>query len=393
MTLRLDQQDSSLLTFAADVVDTDASGLRIVLDRTAFHPTGGGQPHDTGTLAGVRVVDVIEENERVVHVLETPLPAGVTRVQGEVDATRRRDHTQQHSGQHLLSAILADRFARPTVSFHLGPTHATIDLAGEPLTPAFFTDLESHVFHAITADLPVFAEVCEGPVPGLRKASERSGPLRVVTIEGLDVNACGGTHVTRTGQLGLVLLLGVEKVRAHTRLSFVVGDRALARARRDADLLAALSAAWGSDAEQAVHAAIRQRALLTERERHIARVESELGALEGAALYAATPADADGQKVLIREVEGALDARLRATVDAFVAQPRAIALVGSRSTRALLVAASFDTNLDVGATLKSQLAQVGGRGGGNTTRAQGSAPDDTQFDVVFQALRAIFARS
>lgn len=390
MTRRLDQEDSSLLAFEAEVVAVDASGLRVVLDRTAFHPTGGGQPHDTGTLAGVRVVDVIDEETRVVHALAEPLPRGLATVHGEVDAARRRDHTQQHSGQHLLSAILADAFARPTVSFHLGATHATIDLAGEPLTPAHFADVETHVFSAITANLRVQARVCDSPVPGLRKPSERGGPLRVVTIEGLDVNACGGTHVARTGELGLVLLLGVEKVRAHTRLSFVVGDRALTHARRDAALLTALSAAWGSDAAQAASAAIRQRALLAERERRIEALEAELGALEGAALYAATPDDAAGRKLLMREVEGPLDARLRATVDAFIALPRTVALVGSRSTRALLVAASPDCGLDVGATLKAQLARVGGRGGGSATRAQGSAPDDAGFTTVFEHLRTLF---
>jgi alanyl-tRNA synthetase len=388
VTRRLDQEDSSLLAFDAEVIEVDAGGLRVVLDRTAFHPTGGGQPHDAGTLAGVRVVDVIDEETRVVHVLAEPLPRDSKTVHGDVDAARRRDHTQQHSGQHILSAILADAFARPTVSFHLGAAHATIDLAGEPLAAAHFADVETRVFSAITANLPVRARVCEGPVPGLRKPSERGGPLRVVTIEGLDVNACGGTHVASTGELGLVLLLGVEKVRAHTRLSFVVGDRALAHARRNASLLADMSAAWGSDPTQAVGAAIRQRALLAERERRIDALEAELGALEGAALHAATPEDGAGRRVLVREVEGPLDARLRATVDAFAAQPRALALVGSRSTRALLVAASPDCGLDAGATLKSQLGQVGGRGGGNATRAQGSAPDDARFELVMRGLRA-----
>ncbi len=337
----------------------------------------------------MRVVDVIDEDTRVVHVLAAPLPRGCRgTVRGEIDAARRRDHTQQHSGQHLLSAILADAFARPTVSFHLGATHATIDLAGEPLTPAHFADVESRVFSAITANVPVSSRVCEGPVAGLRKPSERGGPLRVVTIEGLDVNACGGTHVARTGELGLLLLLGVEKVRAHTRLSFVVGDRALTHARRDATLLAELSAAWGSDAAQAVSAAIRQRALLAERERRIDALEAELGALDGAALYAATPDDAAGRKLLMREVDGPLDARLRATVDAFTALPRTVALVGSRSTRAVLVAASPDAGLDAGATLKTELARVGGRGGGSATRAQGSAPDDARFDLALRGLRA-----
>lgn len=392
MTERLYYDDAALLAFDAEVLRVEGDGTRVELSRTAFYPTGGGQPHDTGTLDGVRVVDVLDEETRVVHVLERALAPGRTHVVGAVDAERRRDHTQQHTAQHLLSALLHDHYARPTVSFHLGAELSTIDLEGAPLTVARLAELERRVLDAITADHPVRVAVHDDAPAALRKATARSGPVRVVTIDGLDVNACGGTHVRSTGQLGVVLLRGVERVRDETRLSFVAGHRALALAQRDAGLLAQLSAAFDTTPAQATATALKQRSALAEAEKTIRALTGDLARAEGEARYGSTPADAAGRRVFVTVRSAAIDERVRATAQAFAAGTRALMVVASTDARTLLLVTSADSGVDAAALLKPLLAAEQGRGGGSATQAQGNVPDATAFARTLAALRAALGR-
>lgn len=393
MTERLYDGDSFVLSFDAEVLRVEGDGTRVELDRSAFYPTGGGQPHDTGTLDGVRVLDVVDEDTRVIHVLERALDTAHTRVVGHVDAERRRDHMQQHTAQHLLSAILEDYHGRQTVSFHLGAELSTIDLDGAPLEPSHFAAIERRVFDAITADLAVRASVSDTPKAELRKPTDRLGPVRVVTIEGVDLNACGGTHVRSTGQLGLVLLVGVEKVRSVTRLSFAAGHRALARSRDDANLLAELAAAFGTAPRQAIASAVKQRGLLAAAEKALRVAHAELAARDGQARYAATAADAAGRRLLCLAQEAPLDDRLRATAQAFVAGARAVAMITSETACTILLAASPDSGIDAGHVLKPILAAHGGKGGGSATLAQGSLPDASAFGRATRAVSdAIGAR-
>ena len=239
MTERLYYTDAETLEFDARVTESENTGGQpsVVLDRTAFYPTSGGQPFDTGTLGEARVLDVIDEGERIVHVLSMPLEPG-TRVHGVIDAARRRDHMQQHTGQHILSAAFDRVFASKTVSFHLGAEACTIDLA-KPVTP---DDVERAVDEAnrvVWEDRPVvvrFASADEARAAGLRKESQREGELRLVEVTGFDLSACGGTHVARTGAIGIIAVTGTEKVKGGLRVSFVCGRRALDQLRllRDA---------------------------------------------------------------------------------------------------------------------------------------------------------------
>ena len=392
MTQRLYFDDATRLVFEAEVLRLEHDGTRVELDRSAFYPTGGGQPHDLGTLDGIEVIDVVDEDTRVVHVLARALEPTRTRVVGQVDAERRRDHTQQHSAQHLLSAILEDHFDRPTASFHLGAELSTIDLDGAPLAPAHFAAIERRVFDVITADLRVSVSVHDsgemGPPPRVRRASERAGPVRVVSIEGIDVNACGGTHIRSTGELGAVLLVGVERLRNQTRLSFVAGHRALRRMRADATLLAELSAAYGTAAAPAVAQSIAQRAQLGDTEKAIRALTAELGRIDGTAKYHASPPDASGRRIWWHVQDAAVDERVRAATLGFTAGSRAIALAASESARTILLVASADCGLDVGRLLKSILSSENGRGGGNVSQAQGTVPDAAAFARAVSALRA-----
>lgn len=239
MTERLYYADAGLLAFDATVVETfDVDGRpAVVLDRTAFYPTSGGQPHDVGRLGDVRVVDVVDQGDRIVHILESSVPSGVA-VRGAIDPPRRLDHRQQHTGQHVLSAAFDRVFSNRTVGFHMGTEVSTIDLA-RALSSA---DLERAVDEAnrvVWEDRAVtvrFADPAEVQSMGLRKESAREGRLRLVEVTDFDLSACGGTHVDRTGTIGLIAVTATEKFKGGLRVTFVCGGRALRSLRglRDA---------------------------------------------------------------------------------------------------------------------------------------------------------------
>jgi alanyl-tRNA synthetase len=266
--------DSAELEFEAEVTDIrlaseskaeDGTPVRLwqmALDRTAFYPEGGGQPWDVGTLTATApsgatlevAVEEVREDEagEVWHVVRKPLMAG-TRVRGKVDAARRMDHAQQHSGQHLLSAVFLREMGARTVSFRLSPLKSgwdssTIDLAlaegMEKLSEGDLALVEDVVAREVYADRAmrprwVAREVAEAMLARgeLRKLPERVGPMRIVEMEGVELNACGGTHVPGTGAIGGLLLRKVEKVKQGWRVEFVCGLRAVRAARRDYALL------------------------------------------------------------------------------------------------------------------------------------------------------------
>ncbi len=249
MTERLYYTDSFLQTFEARVVDVRslANGTAVVFDRSAFYPTSGGQIFDTGWLsaagtpeAKIRVVSV-EEDEATGEVLHLVAdPSGLTSgtvIQGSIDAERRRDHMQQHTGQHVLSAAFEQLYNFATVSFHMGDESCTIDLATDGATTEQLAAVEKLANEIIFEDRPVairFATPDEARTMGVRKIppAERE-KLRLIDIENFDLNACGGTHVNRTGQIGSILLRKTEKVRQGVRVEFVCGLRAVAASRHD----------------------------------------------------------------------------------------------------------------------------------------------------------------
>jgi alanyl-tRNA synthetase len=232
-TERLYYTDPTLLSFDARMVRVD--GERVVLDRTAFYPTSGGQPFDTGRLGGARVIEVVDnEDGEVIHVLDRAITE--ESVHGEVDAARRQDHMQQHTGQHLLSAVFVELFKYATVSFHLGEDLSTIDLATPSITEVQIVKAEERANALIFEDRPVnvsFRDKDEVDGLGLRKQTKREGEIRLIEIAGVDLSACGGTHVRTTGEIGAITLRRAEKVKQGTRVEFACGHRAVRWARRD----------------------------------------------------------------------------------------------------------------------------------------------------------------
>jgi alanyl-tRNA synthetase len=385
MTERLYYTDSYLTGFYAHVVDRSPCGKRIYLDRSAFYPTSGGQPFDTGSIAGVRVVDVVDEGERIAHVLAAPVEA--EEVACEIDWPRRFDHMQQHTGQHLLSAVFAELFDIATVSVHFGAGSSTIDVNSPSLSADQIHAAERRVDELVCENTRVSVSFEEASDElGLRKPSSRSGELRIVSIDKLDRSACGGTHVRATGEIGPVLIRKLDKVRNSTRIEFLCGLRAVRRARADFDALSQIAHAFSAPIDDTPALVTSQIEALKTVEKDRRRLEEELGAAQGRELYDATSPDSLGiRRVTRRLAAGSLDP-LRAMAQAFCARPMAVFIGVAENPPAILLATSSDSNLDSGKLLKAALTEVGGRGGGTPRMAQGSAPSAAALEQALTAL-------
>jgi alanyl-tRNA synthetase len=387
VTTRIYYTDAYATAFEALVVDRADDGRRVYLDRTAFYPTSGGQPHDTGRLGGVPVVDVVDEGERVAHLLGEPIRTDGP-VEGAVDWRRRYDYMQQHTAQHLLSAALADHYGVATVSVHFGDDTSTLDLDTTAIGPGQLEEAEARANEIVWQQRAVAVTFEDAATAaGLRKPSERTGAIRVVSIAGLDRSACGGTHVRNTGELGAVLIRGIERIRRSVRLEFVAGSRALRAARADRAIVARLAAEYSAAPGDLVRVLESQRADL--KAAAAARRESDdaLARYRARELYDAAAADAAGlRRVLLRDA-ASLEAG-RAVAQAFTALSRAVLVALVATPPTVLVAASADSGVDAGASLKAALAPVGGRGGGSARLAQGTAPDTAALETVVIALTA-----
>jgi alanyl-tRNA synthetase len=391
MTDRLYYTDSGLFSFDARVVALDASRQRVRLDRSAFYPTSGGQPHDLGVLGGIAVTDVTEDDDAVWHHLAEPLPHAVgATIIGEVDATRRRDHMQQHSGQHLLSAVLEDVYGWPTVSVHMGVDHCALDLRADEVPAARLREAEARVNAHVMENRPITVHFEDAATAtGLRKPSDRTGALRIVTIEGLDRNACGGTHVSHTGEIGPILLRRTERTRGTVRLEFRCGVRAVQRARADMELLLAASQALSTGVDELpelVGTLAEERRTL---EKRLALLTEQLTAHEARALHAGTPPDAAGRRIIVCTKDDVHVKERQLLAQQVIACGQAIYLAMSVEPPALLLAASDDTGIDCGRLLREALQAVGGRGGGTARLAQGSAPAVEAAEACRAQLRTV----
>lgn len=390
MTERLYHRDSYLVEFSARVVTKEGGGSRLILDRTAFYPASGGQPCDFGTINGVPVLNVEEDDDgRIAHTLAAPV-AGET-VDGRVDWERRFDHMQQHSGQHLLSAVIIECCGIPTVSFHLGEEFSTIDIAAGSLDARVLGRIESRANQVIAENRAVTVEYRDSSdQAGLRVPSSRQGTLRVVTMENLDVSACGGTHVRRTGEIGCLLVGRLDKMHGNVRIEFVCGSRAVRRARADYDALNRVARALGTSTAAVPDAVAAQQERVKELDKTCRRLAIELAKRRGRELYETAAATASGLRVHENMMaSGSLGDDVRAEAQSFTASPRAVYVAASRDPAAILLAVSADAALQAGTVLKQALADAGGRGGGSTGMAQGSVPGAEALDAALASIRGV----
>jgi alanyl-tRNA synthetase len=372
---RLYYSDAYLVEFDAVVREVLRQNDRwkITLDRTAFYPTSGGQPFDTGTIGEAKVVDVFEQEDGTIgHLVDRELEMN-SRVRGHVDWGRRFDHMQQHTGQHLLSAAFERETGAKTLSFHLGTSASTIDLDKE--LPA---DQIVRVEDAVNGVLWEDREVCvkfvtanEATKLPLRKEPLREGELRIIEIKDYDLSACGGTHVRRTGGIGVIAISNFERFKGGLRVEFVCGGRAL-RTYRSLKNSVSGSVRLLSVLPDELPSAIEK--LQTVGRSH---EKSQEGLYERLAAHEAASLASSGEKVGATNVVAAAvsgwDANgLKKLASTIVAKPATVAvLLTTESPMLIVVSRSQDLSFDTGALLKNLIDRFGGRGGGKGSMAQG----------------------
>src|SRR6266446_1917917 len=380
-TERLYYNDPYLLEFDANVLDAKPVGDRIgvVLDRTAFYPTSGGQPNDLGTINDVALVDCIEDEPTgtVVHVLQGRISGD--RVHGRVDPARRNDHMQQHSGQHVLSQAFVELFNWPTISFHLGVVACTIDLPVDSVSREQATQAEDLANRIVQENRPVAVRYLAQEQladAGLRKPTERTGDVRVIDISGYDRSACGGTHVRMTGEIGPILITGIERAKKQTRVEFICGKRVLKYASQANHTLEAISQTISA---APFETAVAVRTLWDEHQKarkRIEELESELLDYEAAQF----PVNA-GLAVATFKNRGIEN--LKSLAVKICARPATIALLADEGDQLRVVfARSADSTVDVAALLKKTLERFGGRGGGRPNLAQGGGLTGSAGEVL-----------
>jgi alanyl-tRNA synthetase len=391
VTERLYYGDSFLRDFEARVIscEPDGSRWRVTLDRTAFYPASGGQPHDTGTLGNANVVEVIDADDgKVVHYTSAEVPVGP--VEGRIDWSRRFDHMQQHTGQHLLSAAFLELFGFPTVSFHLGRELSTIDLETPSVVPRHMEEAERRTNEIIFEDRVVsvrYGTAEELAEAGIRKKVEREGVLRAVEIEGIDRQPCGGTHLARTGQAGLLLLRKLERRRDAWRLEFVCGGRALTAARADYASLwhaATLLSCGTSDVAVVIGKTLEER-----RATHgvAKRMEGRLAEHEALAMLGTAFASASGGRVVVAAVDDATPSYLTLLAARLVLDGQVIALLGERAGGHIVFAQTRGSSGDMGALARRIFKEFGGKGGGAKDFAQGALADGARLDEALASAK------
>ncbi len=402
MTERLYYTDAYLNTFIAQVVERlDWEGQpAVILDRTAFYPTSGGQPADHGTLDGIPVVDVLvrETDAAMIHILSRPLPDDQNEVHGEIDWQRRFDHMQQHTGQHILSAAFEQMLQADTVGFHLGADVSTIDLNVARLAPEAIWPVEEAANQVVWENRPVTVRiipqemlpaVVEETGMSLRRPPAVSGPVRLVTVADFDINPCGGTHVAHSGEIGIIKIVRLDYRGDTTRVEFLCGHRALRDYRAKNDIIHHLSGMLTVGYWELTQAIERLQAE-SKHWRHKARqLRRKLLPLEAEEL--AQGAQHIGAYRVIRRVweasEDISPEDMRGIARSLAQHHDLVALLATVSDERIhfCFTCAEGAEVDMVAILRNVIAPLGGRGGGRSHLAQGSAPV-TDVSRVRQAL-------
>jgi alanyl-tRNA synthetase len=379
-TARLYYTDAYRTAFEARVVrcvpgpERDGRpAFMVELDATAFYPTSGGQPFDVGLIGDARVLDVVDEDDgRVTHVISAPLAEGAA-VRGAIDWARRFDHMQQHTGQHLLSAAFDRLFSNRTESFHLGTESCSIDLARE-VTAREVAAAVDEANRIVWEDRDVrvrFVTAGEAATLPLRKEPARGGTLRLIEIDDFDLSACGGTHVARTGGIGIVTVPAWEKFRGGSRVQFLCGGRVRRRFDLWRDGLAAAQRFLSVAPDELAGAIERMQGDNKTLQKALRAAQEKLAVHEAGALVAR--GRRVGDRLVVVEAVPDLDAvALKAMAAAAAATPGAAVVLFSTASPALVVVACHPAaGVDAGATLKALVGQFGGKGGGRPDLAQG----------------------
>ena len=391
-THRIYYDDSFARDFEAKVLTCEpcvhgtTPAFEVVLDETALYPTSGGQPFDRGKLDDANVLDVRDEDDEIIHIVDRELQPGP--VHGCVDWPRRFDHMQQHTGQHLLSAMFQERFGRPTVSFHLGAELSSIDLRGAEPTLEILEGAERAANRIIFEDRPInvrYGTQEQLAEMGVRKEVDRTGILRAIEIEGADLQPCGGTHVRRTAQIGTLLVRRCAKMRQDWRVEFVCGARSERLARNDFRLIVRAATNLGCAPDDLADAAAR---VASERDANFKELRSllqRLAELEAASALQSVATGGSGLRLVIRAFDENIQADFLGFFSTQLARTEgAIALVGQKGSGQVIFSQHPLADKDMNALLKRTFEQFPGKGGGNHDFARGKLNDGAQVDRALE---------
>jgi len=404
-TKRLYYDDAFAREFTAQVLSCEPEGAatrenpegplpgelwRVKLDRTAFYPTSGGQPHDTGRLGDASVVDVLDEEDEIIHLVDKPIAIGL--MQGTIDWERRFDHMQQHTGQHVLSAVFHSRFALPTISFHLGVDLCTIDVRGREPRQEILDAAMAVANDVVYADRMVnvkYGSAEELAAAGVRKTVERRGTLRAIEIEALELQPCGGTHVQRTGQIGMILVRGVSRIRQDWRVEFACGRRAERLAREDFATLRAVAQRLNCSPQEAVTAAERA---VTERETHYKRSKASIqriAEMDARAAVQEIQIGADGLRLIAKLFDSDSPEYVQTFAREAAQTENTVAVLAHTESGQIFVSQHPTAKKDMNALLAESLKKVAGKGGGSRDSARGRLADPqraSEFLIIAAAV-------
>jgi alanyl-tRNA synthetase len=391
-TERLYYSDCYLREFQARVVRSEAApnGVKLYLDRTAFYPTSGGQPTDFGTVAGLQLLEAVDEGDEIAHLLRQVPEA--QEVSGKIDWARRFDLMQQHTGQHILSAAFQRSGDYKTVSFHLGEESSTIDLNSDRLGTRQLEEAEDAANQVVFENRPVrisFQPAGEASRLDLRKPTAREGEVRLVEVEGFDLSACGGTHVNRTGAIGLILLRKVERMKGLTRVEFLCGGRAHQQARRDFRVLSEAARLFSAPPNTVPELIAKQSQELREGARGREKLLERLAEYQARELWQAVPTVA-GRRVVRQVFPEEESAQVKSLTHALAKLPSAVALlaVEGQATK-LFFAQTPGGTLEMGNILRQTLAKFGGKGGGGRDFAQGGGLHESRLEEALAYAEAL----
>ncbi|BDG35654.1 alanyl-tRNA editing protein [Saccharococcus caldoxylosilyticus] len=362
----------------------DGDTYIITLSETAFYPEGGGQPCDNGVIAGIPVLEVFEKNEEVYHRLPS-LPAAST-VRCQIDMARRLDHTQQHSGQHLLSAVCIELFDAHTVGFHMGSEVVTIDLNVPSLSEEALTAIENRANELIYANIPVetyYVTKEEARQLPFRKLPKIEGNIRVVEIKGIDVSACCGTHVSRTGEIGMIKLLKAERHRGMTRLSFVCGKRALTDYQLSHRIATAVSQQLGTNRDMLLDVLGKWEAEKKELQKQLEQYKEILFAIE--AENAAQ--QAKQEQVVMRVYKQYTLKDIQTIANMIANRYEKTAVLATALEQRIVIVKAPSLSLHIGKWLKEMLSLSSGKGGGNERQAQAVFPSEEEMQKFLRLLQ------
>jgi len=393
-TERLYYTDCYLREFEARVLRSEPApnGFKVYLNRTAFYPASGGQPADSGMIAGLPVLEAVDERDEIAHILrQAPEGEGV---RGRIDWARRFDHMQQHTGQHILSAAFEKIGDYKTASFHLGEDSSSIDLDSDRLGPRQIEEAEDAANQVVFEDRPVrisFQPAGEASRLDLRKPTAREGEVRLVEVEGFDLSACGGTHVSRTGAVGLILVRKVERMKGSTRVEFLCGGRAQQQARRDFRVLSEAAQLFSAALDTVPELIAKQSQELREEIRGREKLLERLAEYRARELWQAVPV-VDGRRVVRQVFPAEESAQVKLLAHALAKLPGAVGLLGVKEAPTkLFFAQTPGGTSEMGSVLKQTLAKFGGKGGGGCDFAQGGGLEESRLEEALAFAEALVA--